>query len=167
MTNIYLTDSDEKAIVDFVKDHKSYMTRRMNISRTRPGRNAFGRGLPTAASCLSECARLGSQKTRYGELTQSKSSQAPKEITEKQNWIQDRFNLLEMHIRCKGLCKSSAFKTPAQGASASAASAHDISKGSTNTDSIEIIMHSDTTIQPSVTSPSAVFGNSLLQLPGI
>ena len=27
MTNIYLTDSDEEAILDFVKDHKSSMTR--------------------------------------------------------------------------------------------------------------------------------------------
>ena len=31
MTNIYLTDSDEEAIVDFVKDMRSCATRLMNI----------------------------------------------------------------------------------------------------------------------------------------
>ena len=32
-----------------------------------------------------------SQRTPYGQ-TQSKSGQAPKEMTERQNWIQDKFN---------------------------------------------------------------------------
>ena len=42
MTNIYLTVSNEEAIVDFVKDHEEiYMTRLLNISRTKQGRSAF------------------------------------------------------------------------------------------------------------------------------
>ena len=68
-----------------------------------------------------------SQRTHFGKLTQS--GQAPKEMTERQNWIQDKFNFLKTHIRCKGL-KSTGFKTLARGASASTASAHDISRGS-------------------------------------
>ena len=56
----------------------------------------------------------------------SKSGQAPKEMTERQNWIQDKFNFLQTHIRCKGLSKSSPFKSPAQAASASITSAHNI-----------------------------------------
>ena len=69
-------------------------------------------------------------------------------MTERQNWIQNKFNFFKTHIRRKGL------KSPAQGASASAASAHDISRVSTNMDSVEISKQPDTTIQPSVTSPS-------------
>ena len=75
------------------------MTRPMNILRTRPGRNAFVRGLPTVTSCLPKCARLGSNP------------------------------------------------------SASTASSHGISRGSTDKDSIEISMQSDTIIQTSVKAP--------------
>ena len=58
MTNIYLTDSDEEAI--FLKEQEDMVTIPMDTLKTRPGRNAFGRISPTAASCLSKCHRLGS-----------------------------------------------------------------------------------------------------------
>ena len=32
-----------------------------------------------------------SQRTHHGKTTQSKSSQAPEEMMERQNWIQDKF----------------------------------------------------------------------------
>ena len=35
-----------------------------------------------------------------------KSGQAPKEMTEKQNWIENKFNFLQMKNRHKGLRKS-------------------------------------------------------------
>ena len=95
-----------------------------------------------------------SQRTRFGKLTQSKSGQVPAEMTERQKWIQDKFHFLKSHIRRNELSKSSGFKPQARGPSASAASAHDIARAST--DSLEISMRSDTTIQPSVTSPSTV-----------
>ena len=60
MTNIYLTDSEEEAIVNFGKDHEELYARPTNTLLTRPGRNAFRRGSPTVTSCLSNCARLGS-----------------------------------------------------------------------------------------------------------
>ena len=75
MTNIYLTDSDEEAIVDFEKDYEELYDKN----------NYFGR------FC-------------YGKLTQSKSGQAPKEMNKRQNWIQDNFYFLKTHIRCKRLC---------------------------------------------------------------
>ena len=76
-------------------------------------------------------------------INQSKSNQAPKEMTERQNWIQDKINFLKTHIRHKGLCKYSAFESLARGASASTALTHNISRGSNDTDSIEISMRSD------------------------
>ena len=35
MINVFLTDSDKEAIVDFVKDHKDCTTRLVKISRTK------------------------------------------------------------------------------------------------------------------------------------
>ena len=59
MTKIYQTDSDEEAIVDFVKAMRSSIARPPSSLRTISRRNACGRGSPTAASCLSKCASLG------------------------------------------------------------------------------------------------------------
>ena len=89
------------------------------------------------------------------KTSQSKSDQAPKEMTERQNWIQDRLNFLKTHIRRKGLSKSSDFKSLQRGASASAASAHNISRESTDADSMDTSTHSDTTQQPSICSTTS------------
>ena len=78
-------------------------------------------------------------KDWYSKLMHSKSGKVQTEMTERRNYIQDKFNFLKTCIRRQGLSKSSAFKSPAQAASASAASAH-ISRGSTNMDSMEISM---------------------------
>ena len=59
MTNINVKDSEEEAIMDFVKDTRSCTTRLMNFSRTKQGRNVSGRCSSTVASCLPRCARPG------------------------------------------------------------------------------------------------------------
>ena len=92
----------------------SCTTRLMNILRTRPGRNTFWRGLPIAATCLSKCARLRSNPSRLATA----NSHSPSLVRQRQNWIQDKFNFFKMHIRLKGLSKSSVFQCTAQGASA-------------------------------------------------
>ena len=74
-------------------------------------------------------------------------------------WLANSHNLFvahQSHIRCKGLSKFSGFKSQALGASASAASAHVISRASTDIDRMEISMQlTDTTLQPpQVTSPT-------------
>ena len=40
---------------------------------------------------------LECQRTSYAKLIQSKSSQAPKEMTERQNWIQDKLFFEDPH----------------------------------------------------------------------
>ena len=62
-----------------------------------------------------------SLRTRCGKLTQSKSGQAPKKMTERLDWILDKLDFLKSHIRKKGLSKASGFKSPQRRASASAA----------------------------------------------
>ena len=98
-----------------------------------------------------------SQKTHHGKLTQSKSGQALKEKMECQNWIQDKFGYLKLHIRWKGLSKLSGVRSQVRGVSASA---HGISRASTDMDSMEISMRStDTTLHPQqITSPTAASG---------
>ena len=81
-----------------------------------------------------------SQRTLYSMLMQSKSGQALKVMMEHQNLIQDEFVFLKWNIRCKGPTKSSNFKSQAQGASASAASAHEISRASKDADNMEFSM---------------------------
>ena len=50
MTNIYLTDSDEEAFVDFVKDHEEFYKTKEHFKDK--ARKKSGRGLPAAATCL-------------------------------------------------------------------------------------------------------------------
>ena len=58
MTNTYLTDSDEKAIVDILKDQYELYELTNEYFKDK-ARNACERGYPTAASCLAKCACLG------------------------------------------------------------------------------------------------------------
>ena len=60
MTNIYLTDSDEEAVTDFVKNHEELYDKTNLHFKDKARKKCFGGVLPTAASCLSKCARLGS-----------------------------------------------------------------------------------------------------------
>ena len=139
--------------MDFVKDHKDLYDKTSEHFKDKARKECLWERF-TNSRKLS--VKVCKNWTCYGNLMQSKSDQAPKEMIERQNWIHDKFNFFKTHMRHKGLSKSSGFKSLAQGASASAALAHNISRGSTDMDSMEISMQSDTTIQPSVTSPSAV-----------
>ena len=55
MTNNCLMDSDEKATVDVVRDHKDLYDKSNKHFKniTKQGRNVFGRCLPIVASCQS------------------------------------------------------------------------------------------------------------------
>ena len=84
MTSINLTDSDEKAIVDYcVKDHEELYDRTNKHFKDK----ACGRGSPASYNlsvklCKTWCE---SQRTRYRKLTQSKSDQALKDMTGRLN----------------------------------------------------------------------------------
>ena len=99
MTNICLMDSDEEAIVDYVKD-QTELCKKINEERFAISRKLSVKVCKTWFDL---------QRTCYGKLMPTKSGQAPKEIMERQNWSQDKFNFLKMHIRWKELSKSSGF----------------------------------------------------------
>ena len=162
MSNIYLTDSDAEAIVDFVKDHKELYDKTNEHFKDKARKDCLWERFANSCKLSVKVCKtwFESQRTCYSKFTQSKSGQAPKEMVEHQNWIPDKFGFLKLHIRYVGLL--SGFKSHAQRASASAASAHDIFRASTNTDSMEISMWStDTTLQSQqVTSATTASGRS-------
>ena len=129
MTNIYLINSDEEAIVDFVKDHEELCNKTNNKyfkdkSRKECLSDRFTRSHNLSVKVCKTW--FESQMTSYGKLTYSKSGKTPKEMTDRQKWIQDKFNFLKTQIRRRGLGKPSAFKSSQKGNSAAAA--HNISQ---------------------------------------
>ena len=148
--------------MDLVKDHKELYDKNIKHFKDKARKECLWEKFANRCKVSVRVCKtwFESQRTHYSKLMQWKSGQAPIEMTERQNWIQDKFGFLRSHIRRKGLSKSSDFKSKARGASASIASTHNISRVSTNTDSLEISMRStDTTLQPQhVTSPAAASG---------
>ena len=113
MTNIYLTDSDEDAIVDFVNDHKELYNKTNEHFKDKARKQCLWERFANSCKLSVKVCKtwFELQMTHYSKLMQSKSEQAPKEMTERRKWIQNKFNFLKTHIRCKGLSKSSGFKS--------------------------------------------------------
>ena len=59
MTKNYLTDSDEEAIVDFVKDHEELYNKTSEHFKDKAMKECLWERF-TSTSCLSKCARLSS-----------------------------------------------------------------------------------------------------------
>ena len=95
MSSVYLTDSDEYKLL---RTMRICMTSLVKISRTK-----LGRSHKLSVKVCKTWFDL--QRTHCGKRMQSKSEQAPKEMTECQTWIQDKLGFLRSHIRCKRLSK--------------------------------------------------------------
>ena len=140
----------------FVKDHEELYGKTNSHFKEKAKKECLWKRLDKIGKLsLKVCrTKFESKRTCYRKLTQSKYSQASKGKTERQNWIQNKFYFLKTHIRFKRIIR---LQVPSL-MNASAASLHDISIALTDMDSMEISMRSNTTIQPPVTSPSAVSG---------
>ena len=155
MVNIYWTDSDEEAIVFFVKDHGELYDSPTSTLRTIPGRNACGRGIPAASSCLSKCARIGLNPK---ELATEKSP-TPSLARLPRKWQRGRagFRINLTSWRHTSDTRDSANTSIQPSSPHPDELVHLLPQHtSPDMDSMEINMQSNTTIQPSVTSPSAV-----------
>ena len=93
MINIYLTDSNEEAIVDFVKDHKELYDKTNEHFKEKARQEClweqFTNSRKLSVKVWKTWVKL--QRTCYRKLAQSKSGQAPKEMVEHQSWMQDKF----------------------------------------------------------------------------
>ena len=73
------------------------MTKEMSSSKTKPGRVDPGKASKNSVQICKTWFEF--IWTRYGKLLQSKSSQALKELTERQHWVHDNFNFHKSHIK--------------------------------------------------------------------
>ena len=79
MMNIYLTDSDEGDIVDFVKDYEELYDKSNDMFKSKTSKDCLWKRF--ASSCnhsvkvCKTCFKF--QRTGYGKLIQLRSSQAP------------------------------------------------------------------------------------------
>ena len=143
MKSIFLSDTDEEAIVDFVKQHNELSFEDKQRKEGLCERVAASRNL----SVNTVKKWFETQCTRYGKLTQTKSGQTAAKNTERQTWLKDSFSFLRGHR--KGV--SSAFRSPLRPLGATAS----VPDTSQQTESeMEISMASDVTHQLSTTSPS-------------
>ena len=122
MKSIFLSDSDEEAIMDVVKQHEELFDKTHTKFRDKHRKErlwetvAASRNLPVSTVTK----WFETQHTRYGKLTQTKSGQAAAKNTKRQTWLKDSFSFLRGHIRRKRVSKSSGFKSPLRPSAATA-----------------------------------------------
>ena len=80
MMNIYLTDSNEEAIVVFVKDHKELYNKIYEKFKYKASKDCLWERFTSSHKLSVKVCKvwLDLQRTHYGKLSQSKSDQAPK-----------------------------------------------------------------------------------------
>ena len=153
MKSNFPSDSDEEAIVEFVKQHEELYDKTNDSFKDKQKKEGLWEQLAATRNLPVKTVKkwFDTQRTRYGKPTQTKSGQGAEKSTERQTWLKDSFSFLRGDIRRKS--KSSAFKSP-QRPSPAAASAS-VPDTSRDTESeMEIRIASDVTHQPSSTSPN-------------
>ena len=152
MKSIFLSDSDNEAIVEFVKQHDKLYDKTNNSFKDKQNKEGLWEQLAATRNLPVKTVKkwFDTQHTRYGKLIQTKSGQVTEKSAERQTWLKDNFSFLRGHIRRKGVSKSSAFKSP-QRPYAAAASVVDTSRDTES--KMEISITSDVTHQPLSTSP--------------
>ena len=153
MKLIFLSYSDEEAIMDFGKQHEELFDKTHEKFKDKQREERLWENVAASRNLPASTVKkwFETQRTRYGKLTQTKSGQAAAKNTERQTLLKDSFSFLRGHIRRKGVSKSSGFKSPLR-PSAATASVPDTSRETES--EMEISMVSDVTHHPASTSPS-------------
>ena len=84
MKSIFLSDSDEEAIVEFVKQHKELHNKTNDSSKDKQKKEILWELLAVTRNLPVKTVKkwFETQCTRYGKLTQTKSGQAAEKSTE-------------------------------------------------------------------------------------
>ena len=79
VTNIYLTDSDEEAIMDFVKDHEELYNNTNEHFKDKARKECLWKRFTSSRKISVKVCKtwFDSQRTCYRKLTQYKSIKAP------------------------------------------------------------------------------------------
>ena len=85
MKSISLSDSDEEAIVEFVKQHKELYDKTNNSFKDKQKKERLWESLAATRNLSVKTVKkwFETQCTRYGNLTQTKSGQAAEKSTER------------------------------------------------------------------------------------
>ena len=143
--NVYLTDSDKEAIVDFAKDHEELYNKTNKHFKDKAMTDCLWERFASSSKLSVKVCKTWSPKDSLWKLNTI------------QVWPGSQGNVREVYrtgFRTNLiLSKSSGFKSAQTRASAYATSAHDISRGSTDTNNMETSIHSRH--QPSICSTSS------------
>ena len=96
MESISLSDSDEEAIMEFVKHHRELYDKTNDSFRDKQKKERLWETLAATRNLPLNTVKkwFETQRTRYGKLTQTKSGQAAEKSTEQQTWLKDSFSFL-------------------------------------------------------------------------
>ena len=142
------TDSQENAIVEFVKQHPELYDKENGCFHNRQRKESLWAEISAELKLQPFDVRrwFGSQRT-YGKLSKQQSGQAPREMTKKQSCVYQQMGFLKTHIRCKGANRSSGFEASPN------TSRHEESRGSTtDSEHLETSVLRESRSQPILTS---------------
>ena len=143
------TDSQETAIVEFVKEHPELYDKEHARFHDRQKKEALWAEIS---------AELKLQRTRYGKLSKLQSGQAPREMTKRQSWVYQHMGFLKTHIRRKWASRSSGFEFSPN------TSKQDESHGSTtDTEHLESSVLRESRSQPMFTSTPVSTDSKILE----
>ena len=106
------TDSQENAIVEFVKDHPELYDKEHGCFHDRHRKEALWAEISAELKLQPFDVRrwFEPQRTHYGKLSKQQPDQAPREMTKRQSWVYQQMGFLKTHIRRKGANRSSGFE---------------------------------------------------------
>ena len=95
------TDSQETAIVEFVKEHPELYDKEHARFHDREKKEALWTEISAELKLQSFDVkkRFESQRTCYGKLSKLQSGQAPRQMTKRQFWVYQQMGFLKTHIR--------------------------------------------------------------------
>ena len=98
------TDSQETAIVEFVKEHPELYNKEHARFHDRQKKEALWAEISAELKPkpFDVIRWFESQRMRYGKLSKLQSGQAPREMTKRQFWVYQQMGFLKTHIRQKG-----------------------------------------------------------------
>ena len=98
------TDSQENAIVEFVKEHPELYDKEHGRFHDRQRKEALWAEISAELKLqlFDVRRRFESQRICYGKVSKLQSGQAPREMTKRQSWVYQQMDFLKTHIRHKG-----------------------------------------------------------------
>ena len=96
MKSIFLSDSDEEAILEFVKQHEELYDMTNDKFKDKQKKERLWETLAATRNLPVNTVKkwFETHCTIYGKLTQTKSGQAAEKSTELQTWLKDSFSFL-------------------------------------------------------------------------